>query len=141
MKKIMLFLCAGALLSAQSCKKDDKNDTNTSKSDMLKGSWTLSQFGGDANSNQKLDANEAADVSLTGMSGTLTLNSDGTGSTSITITGDPESEDFKWFLEGDNTVKTVDNANTNDTTTYFIAELTSSRFVALSGQIWTVWKK
>lgn len=110
---------------------------------MLKATWNLSQYDADANSNGVLDNGESVDVSGTGMSGTITFNGDGTGSSSITILGGTDTESFKWFIEGDNMLKMVDDDN--DTTSATITELTSSRFVNLwkdtSPNVWYVCTK
>ena len=126
MKKISLFLCAATLVAIQSCKKDDDNAA-PSKSDMLKGTWTLSQYGEDSNNNSVLDAGEAANANTIGMSGTLTINANNTGYVKVSVFGVTDSSSFTWSVNSD----TLSLASDGETTKVTMTELTSNRFVGL----------
>ena len=139
MKKTLLLICAGVTLAAASCKKDDDNKTTTpaasSRSELIKGTWTISEVGADANSNGTLDAGESTSAVGSPFAGTQTFNADGTGSINATA----GSENFTWMLQdNDNTLLLI---SPGDTAEVAIKELSSNKLVEVQSNLWFVLTK
>lgn len=137
MKKTLLLICAGVTLIAASCKKDDDNKTATpaTRAEIIKGTWTISELGGDMNNNGVLDAGET----IANNSGSLVFNDGGTGTGSLLGVSYP----FTWSLtNNDNTLRIV---VASDVTNYDIKELSSTKAVVLDASTdpdtWTVLTK
>jgi len=111
MKKSILAIAVLAAM-VTGCKKDDDNNTQ-SRSEMLVGTWTMSQWGLDANNNDVVDAGETAPASASTMSGKFTFNSNGTASAIASFMGASDTTTGTWALvSGDNYIRTIEDGDT-----------------------------
>lgn len=98
---------------------------------MLQGAWKLTQFGFDANNNNKIDASET----MAETDGSITFNSDYTGS--VTFLG--TTDIFSYAING-----RIITANfTTDTADMLITDITD-KSLTLKGEVdssWTIWSK
>lgn len=106
------FLTAGIIFS--SCKKDSGSNS------AIVGTWTQSYNIDDLNGNGLPDDTHNV---ITGTPGTITFNSNGSGTATESFGGTPISVPFTWTLSGSNlrTITATDTANVT------VIELSSSK--------------
>ncbi|HTN45973.1 MAG TPA: lipocalin family protein [Flavipsychrobacter sp.] len=143
MKKITLAFSAMAVLAFVSCNKNDDDSKPATVKDKLKGTWKMSEYGADANSNGTLETGETAPTTGTSFGGSATYNADGTGNQIVTIMGTSDTFSFNWVLATDD--KTLYHISDGDTITSIITELTTNRLVELTDEStpksWVVFTK
>jgi hypothetical protein len=127
MKKVFLSIAVLATLFA-SCKKDDDNN-NKSRHDMVIGTWTMNQWGADANNNQVLDAGETVPTSASTVNGTFTFNANGTAVAVASFLGITDTSSGTWALvDNDNYLQTISDG---DTTYMLIKSISNNNLTVL----------
>lgn len=130
MKKAILSIAALSVMFAVGCNKKDDDNGGGGRKDKLVGTWTLSEYGADANGNKVVDMGETTAASAANISGTLKLESNGSGTLSVTLFGSPGTATGTWELtDNENTLRFME---TDDTTNFHIAELSSSKLSLLN---------
>lgn len=108
------------------CKKDD--DDSKPRTEMMVGTWRLTEEGFDLNSNGELEMGETAEVNDTTDIDRATFSSDGTGTHTLPGSG---SESFNWSLVNhDNTLRII-VTGTTDTMDMAIKGLTDDKLTLL----------
>lgn len=124
MKKVFLSVAVLATLFA-SCKKDDDNN-NKSRHDMLIGTWTINQWGTDANNNQTLEDGETTPTSDSTVSGAFTFNANGTATAVVSGLGMISGT---WALvNNENYIQTISGT---DTTNMLIKSISNNSLTVL----------
>jgi hypothetical protein len=120
MKKSILAIAVLAAMIV-GCKKDD-NDL--SRKDMLVGTWTLSQYGLDANNNSVVDLGETAPVSDSFITAKFTFNGNGSATLVSSFLGMKDTANGQWALvNNDNSIRMIES---NDTSYMDIKSITGN---------------
>ena len=91
--------------------------SSKSVADKLAGTWTFTRDASDTNHNGLADANEWFTYASMNASGSIKLNSNGTGFHTTTFAGSTDTSSFRWALAGSDTYLLVTDLDSGSVAT------------------------